>query len=542
MGRRVAPGAGVAELVDAPDLGSGGESRGGSSPSARTKPVAPRFRGGPFPRPTHGEAGVEAGAERPGASMRTLEEVRTDSTMQVTETLSEGLKREFRVVLPATELEERLTSELATLKDRVKINGFRPGKVPVAHLRRLYGRSVMAEVVQNAVAEAERKIVDDHQLKLANQPRFEFPEDKDEMEKALDAKTDLAFKVALEVLPTFELVDLSDVKVTKPVFKVPDEEVQEGLERLSKQNRPFGSKGEDAAAETGDRVVVDFVGSVDGVEFEGGKGEEVPVEIGSNSFIPGFEEQLTGAKKGEERTLAVTFPEAYPAAHLAGKDASFAVTVKDVLAPGEVTIDDAFATNFGMESLDAMKDALRGALQRDYDGVARRKLKKVLLDALDERYSFELPPTLLDQEFQGVWQQVLTDLQRAGKTFEDEGTTEDKAKDEYRRIAERRVRLGLVLARIGETAEVTVSDDEVTQALIERARQYPGQERQVWEFYQKNPQALAELRAPLFEEKVVDHILTQVTVEETEVSKEALLADFDDEAKGETEEIAGEKA
>ncbi|WP_349369786.1 trigger factor [Salinarimonas sp.] len=454
--------------------------------------------------------------------------------MQVTETLSDGLKREFQVVLPASELEKRLGDELATLKDRVRINGFRPGKVPVAHLRRLYGRSVMAEVVQNAVAEAERKIVDENALKLANQPRYEFPEDKDEMEKALDAKTDLAFKVALEVLPAFELADLSDVAVTKPVAEVSDAEVQEGLDRMAAQTKPFEPKGEDAAADEGDRVVVDFVGSIDGEEFEGGKGEGVTVEIGSGTFIPGFEEQLKGAKAGEDRTVVVTFPEAYPAQHLAGKEASFAVTVKEIQAPGEVTLDDEFAKTYGMESLDALKDALRGAVQKDFDAQSRRKVKKELLDRLDEKYAFELPPTLVDQEFQSVWQQVMADMQRSGKSFADEGTTEEEAKVEYRKIAERRVRLGLVLAQIGEKNEIKVSDDEVTQGLIERARQYPGQERQVWEFYQKNPQALAEIRAPLFEEKVVDHILSEVKVDEKTVSREELFADEEEESASPT--------
>ncbi|WP_372423849.1 trigger factor [Salinarimonas chemoclinalis] len=461
--------------------------------------------------------------------------------MQVTETLSDGLKREFQVVLPASELEKRLGDELATLKDRVKINGFRPGKVPVAHLRRLYGRSVMAEVVQNAVAEAERKIVDENALKLANQPRYDFPEDKEEMEKALDAKTDLAFKVALEVLPTFELVDLSDVSVTKPVAAVSDAEVQDALGRMAAQQKPFAAKAEGEVAAAGDRVVVDFVGSIDGEEFEGGRGEGVTVEIGSNSFIPGFEDQLVGAAAGEERTIVVTFPEAYPAAHLAGKEASFATKVTEVQAPGEVSFDDEFAKGFGMESLAALEDALREALQKDYDARSRAKVKKELLDRLDEKYAFELPPTLVEQEFQSVWQQVVTDMQRSGRTFADEKTTEEEAKAEYRTIAERRVRLGLVLAQIGETNEIKVTDDEVTQGLVARARQYPGQERQVWEFYQKNPQALAEIRAPLFEEKVVDHILAQVKVAEETVGREELFADEDEgapeaEAASKTEE------
>src|SRR3954447_6275258 len=458
--------------------------------------------------------------------------------MQVTETRSQGLKREFQVVLPAAELEERLTSELATLKDKVRLNGFRPGKVPVAHLRRVYGRSVMADVVQNAVTEANRKIVDENGLKLAMEPQIAFPESKDEVAKAMDAKADLAFTVALEVLPSFELADLSDVSVKKQVATVPDEEVDQAIERMAKQSRPFQPKGEGAEAAQGDRVAVDFTGTIDGEPFQGGTAQDITVEIGSGSFIPGFEEQLVGAKAGESRTVNVTFPENYGAAHLAGKAAVFEVTVKDIQTPGDVTIDDELAKSFGMESLDKLRNAVRGAIQRDYDAQSRRKLKKELLDALDAKYAFDLPQGLVDQEFAAVWSQVEADLKNNGKTFADEGTTEEEARAEYRRIAERRVRLGLVLAQLGEKADIKVSDDEVTQALVERVRQYPRQEKQVWEFYQKNPQALTEIRAPLFEEKVVDHVLGQVNVAEEPVSKDEVFRDEEDAAS----DTAGEPA
>jgi trigger factor len=465
--------------------------------------------------------------------------MKANKTMQVTETLSQGLKREFKVVLPATELEQRLNDELSNIKDRVRINGFRPGKVPVGHLRRVYGRSVMSDVVQNAVNEANRKIVEDNDLKLAFEPQIQFPENKDEIEKAMDAKGDLAFTVALEVLPTFDLADLSDVTVTKPTAEVTDAEINESLERMAKQNRSFETK--DGASADGDRVVVDFVGRMDGAEFEGGKGEDVRVELGSNTFIPGFEEQLVGLKAGDTKLVKVKFPQNYLAAHLAGKDAEFDVTVKEVEAPGETKIDDEMAKGFGMESLDKLKDAIRDAIKRDFDAQSRRKVKKDLLDSLDAKYSFELPPSLVEQEFAAVWSQVQADMRSNSRTFEDEGTTEDEAKAEYRKIAERRVRLGLVLAQIGEKSDIKISDDEVTQALIERVRQYPGQERQVWEFYQKNPQALAEIRAPLFEEKVVDQILSQVKVVDETVSKEALFSDDDGEEAGDEPKAKGQK-
>ncbi|KUL94785.1 trigger factor [Bosea sp. WAO] len=451
--------------------------------------------------------------------------------MNVTETLSQGLKREFQVVLNAADLKTRLDDELQNLQGKAKINGFRPGKVPVGHLRRLYGRSVMADVVQNAVNEANQKIVADNGLKLAFEPQIKFPENKDEIEAAMEAKGDLAFTVALEVLPKIELADLSDVSLVKPVTETPEADVDAALERMAGQNRPFASKGDDAVAEKGDRLLISFTGTLEGQPFDGGTGTGIPLDLGSGQFIPGFEDQLQGAKKGEQRTVAVTFPENYTATHLAGKPAEFAVTVDDVQAPGELTIDDELAKGFGMESLDALKAAIREQLGRELGAQSRRKLKKSLLDALDTKYSFELPPTLVDQEFGSVWSQVEADMKEAKKSFADENTTEEEARAEYRKIAERRVRLGLVLAEIGEQAKIQIADDEVTQALIERARQFPGQEKEVWEFYRKNPQALAEIRAPIFEEKVVDHLLGQVKVEDKSVSREELYAD--DEAEGE---------
>lgn len=449
--------------------------------------------------------------------------------MQVTEINTQGLKREYQVLLAAQELEERLTSELAGMKDKVQLKGFRPGKVPVAHLRKVYGRSVMADVVQNAVNEANRKIVTDNNLKLALEPQIEFPSDQQEVEKALDAKADLAFKVALEVMPSFELADLSDVSLTKLVATPSDEEVNEALERMAGQSRPFTEREEGATAEKGDRVTIDFVGRIDGEEFQGGKGEGIDLELGSNTFIPGFEDQIVGAKVGEQRLVKVTFPAEYGAEQLAGKDAEFDVTVTKIQQPGEAKIDDEFAKTMGMDSLADLKDAISKAIGSDYEAASRRRLKKELLDALDGKYAFELPPSLVAQEFAAVWAQVEQDLKTRGKTFEDEGTDEEKAKAEYRKIAERRVRLGLVLAQVGESADIKVSDEEVNQALIARVRQFPGQEQQVWDFYRKNAQALAELRAPLFEEKVVDHVLGQVKVTEEPVAKDALFADDEED-------------
>ncbi len=443
--------------------------------------------------------------------------------MQVTETLSQGLKREFKVVIPASDLAQRLDSQLAEMKDKVRINGFRPGKVPTAHLRRVYGRSVMAEVLQTAINEANRKIVEDNNLKLALEPKIDFPTDQAEVEAALEARGDLTVGVKIEILPTFDVGNFDDVEVTRFVAEIPDAEVQQTIDRMASQNRTYTERDEAAVAETGDKLAMDFVGKMDGELFEGGSGEGIDIVLGSGSFIPGFEEQLVGAKAGEQRTVNVAFPENYTATHLAGRDASFDVTVKSISAPGEFVLDDEFAKQFGFDSIDKLKDAIRSNLERDYTRASRDKLKRSLLDALDKKYSFELPEGLVDQEFSGIWQQVENEQKSGGKSFEEEGTTEEAARADYRRIAERRVRLGLVLAEVGQSANVQVTDDEVTQALLERARQFPGQEKMVWDYYRNNPEALAQLRAPVFEEKVVDHIVGMAKVTDQSVSKDELF-------------------
>jgi trigger factor len=315
------------------------------------------------------------------------------------------------------------------------------------------------------------------------------------------------------------------------VTEISDAELQEGLDRMAKQNRKFSAKEE--AAATGDRLTIDFAGKIDGTPFDGGTGTDVQIELGAGQFIPGFEDQLVGTKASERRMVNVTFPENYTAQQLAGKAAEFDVTVKKVEAPGEAKIDDDLAKAFGLDNLEALKRALRERVGRDFAAQSRRKLKKGLLDALDKAYDFELPPSLVEKEFEGIWSGMVEEMGRNQKTFADEETTEEKAREDYRRIAERRVRLGLVLAEVGERAGVKIADEEVTQAIVERARQFPGQEKVVWDYYRKNRQALAEIRAPIFEEKVVDHLLGQVKVADKKVAKEALFADED--AQDETE-------
>jgi trigger factor len=450
--------------------------------------------------------------------------------MQVTETLADGLKREYRVVVPAIDLDAKVNARLDDLKSRVRINGFRPGKVPVSHLKRVYGRAVMAETIEETVRETNASIVSEHGFKLAREPKVTLPEAEAEVNALVEGKTDLSYSVAIEILPKIELADFSGISLEKLSAQVTDEEVDAALNRLAEQSRPFEDKGEGAKAETGDKVTVSFVGSIDGKPFEGGTGEDIAVELGSNSFIPGFEEQLAGIAAGESRTVKATFPENYLTKDLAGKEASFEVTAKSIAAPGKVTVDDAFAKSLGMESLDKLKEALRERTTREHAAESRRKIKRQLLDALDERHKFELPPTLVEEEFENVWRTVTSDLEAQKKTFADENTTEEAARAEYRGIAERRVRLGLVLSEIGAKNDIKVIDDELNRAVMERARQFPGQEQRIWDYYRKSPEALASLRAPLYEEKVVDFLLELVKTSEKTVSREELYRD-DDEGK-----------
>jgi trigger factor len=405
----------------------------------------------------------------------------------------------------------------------VQLRGFRPGKVPVAHLKRLYGKSAMAEVIEATVREANSKIVTDNGYRLAVEPKVVLPTDEGAVEGVIEGKADLSYTVEMEIVPAIALADFKSIKLTRLTSEVSDEEIDKALQAIADQNRPFVAKTEGAA--NGDRVTINFEGSLEGTPFEGGTGEDVPLVMGAGQFIPGFEENLAGLKAGENKTFDVKFPDDYRATHLAGKNATFAVTVKAVEAPGSVTIDDEFAKTLGVESLAKLKDAVKDRIAREHTLAARQKLKRGLLDQLDERHKFEPPPSLVEQEFANVWSQVENDLKQQNRTFEDEGTTEEKAREEYRGIAGRRVRLGLVIAEIGEKNNIRVSDDQLRAAVMEQVRQFPGQERQIWEYYQKNPNALAALRAPLFEDKVVDFLVELAEVTDKPVSRDELFKD-----------------
>jgi trigger factor len=445
--------------------------------------------------------------------------------MQITQTVSEDLRRQFTVTILASELDAKVTKRLEEMKPRVNLKGFRPGKAPVSFLKRQFGKSVMGEVVEQAVNEGSQKAISDNQLKPALQPRIEPMGDVSEV---VNGKADLQFTVTVDLMPEFQTADVAKLKVEKITAEVADADLDEALQTLAKQSRGYAARPEGEAAQKDDIATIDFVGSVDGVEFPGGKGEDFNLTLGSGQFIPGFEDQLIGAKAGEQRDVKVTFPADYQAADLAGKEALFAVTVKEIKAPEEPKIDDELAKKMGLEDLATLKDRVRDQVKADFNAASRLHLKRRILDALDTAHNFPLPPAMVEAEFASIWAQVEAELKREGKTAEDEGQTEDELKAEYRAIAERRVRLGLVLGKLGEQNGITITGDEVNRAVMARARQFPGQEQQVFQYYASNPQAQAEIRAPLFEDKVVDFIAELAEVTPKNVDRETLFKDPDD--------------
>lgn len=449
--------------------------------------------------------------------------------MQVTVTNADGLKRELKIEVPAGELEEKLGSKLEELKNQVRLKGFRPGKVPMSHLRKTYGKQVMSEVIQETVGESSQKALEEQELRPAYQPNIDL---EGEVEQVMEGNADLAYKMTFEIVPAIELADFSKISIEKPVAEVTDEEVQDSLKRLAENQKNFEARAEGEAAENGDQLIIDFIGKIDGEAFEGGSAEGAAIELGAGQFIPGFEEQLVGAKAGDAVDVKVTFPADYGAEHLAGKDAVFEVNVQEVKAPAEVTIDDEFAKRFGLDDLAKLKEILTEQIKADFDRMSHQHLKRAMLDKLDELHDFELPPTMVQQEFDAIWKQLEHELEHQNKTVADMDEPEEKVREEYNKIAERRVRLGLVLAEVGEKNSISVTEQELSQALSERARQFPGQERQLYEFYQQNPQAVQELRAPIFEDKVVDYISELATVTEKPVSKDELFEDPDADVPG----------
>lgn len=438
--------------------------------------------------------------------------------MQLTERRSEGLLRVYDVVVPAAELQQKLNAKIAEVQPRVRINGFRPGKVPVSHIRKVYGPGMMQDIINETVQASTREGLAN--VRPASEPALDL---KSDINKVIAGSEDLLFELSLEVMPEFEPVDLKSISITRPVAEVTEAQVDEALAELAKAQRGFEDKT--GAAADGDAVIVDFTGRIDGEAFDGGAAQDAQVIIGSKQFIPGFEEQLVGAKAGDERTLKVTFPDDYPVASLKGKAAEFETKVKAVRGPKQGEPDDAWAQGIGFDSLNAVKDALKQRIEADHSAQSRAKAKRQLFDKLDATHDFELPPRMVEAEFNQIWRQIEQDRAAGRADPSDEGKSDEELKKEYHDIAERRVRLGLLLAEIGRRHKVEVSDQEVGQAIAAQARNFPGQEQQVFEAYRRNPQLVAQIRAPIYEEKVVDYMMELINVAKQTVSRDELFAE-----------------
>jgi len=432
--------------------------------------------------------------------------------MQVTETLNEGLKRSYQITLSAGELEEKVNEKLAEAQPDIEMKGFRKGKVPMALLKKQFGQRLIGEAMQEAIDGAMSKHFEESGDRPALQPDVKM-KDGETWKQGDDVVVDMSY----EALPEIPEVDLKSISLEKLVVKADDASVDEALQSLAENAQDFDPK--DGAAENGDQVVFDFTGKVDGEAFEGGSAEDYPLVLGSGSFIPGFEEQLVGVKAGEEKAVEVSFPDEYQAEHLAGKAAVFDCTIKEVKAPKPAEIDDELAKKFGAEDLAALKSQITERLEAEYAQAARQVMKRGLLDALDERVKFDLPPSLVEAEAGQIAHQLWHE-----ENPDHQGHDHDHIEptEEHQKLAERRVRLGLLLAELGRTAEVEVTDAEMTNAILQQARQYPGQERAFFEFVQNNAQMQQQLRAPLFEDKVVDYVFELADVSEKEISKDEL--------------------
>ncbi len=435
--------------------------------------------------------------------------------MQVTETRAEGLTREFSITVPAADIAARIDARLHEVGANVNMPGFRPGKVPMNILRQRYGASVMGEVLEQTVNESSQTAMNDRGLQPAMQPKVEIT--------SFDEGKDLEFSVTVETLPEIEVADLSSIELEKPVVTVDDSEVDTALERVAQGRRTSEKIDEDRPAAKGDLVLIDFLGKIDGTAFDGGKAEDYELELGGGQFIEGFEDQVIGAKAGDDIEVKVAFPEQYPAENLAGKDAVFEVKVKELRSAVMPEIDDEFAKGLGVDDLAALKERIRADISREYDSVSRMRMKRDLLDKLNDAHSFEVPGGMIDQEFETIWERVEEELKSGGMQGEDKDKSEDQLKTEYREISERRVRLGLVLSEIGRTADIQVTQEELNRAMMGEASRYPGREREVMEFYQNNPQAVDALRAPVYEDKVIDYILEMAKQNERSMTAEELM-------------------
>jgi trigger factor len=446
-------------------------------------------------------------------------------SMQIVEKSVEGLSRVYGVTVPSALLAEKVEARIAEITPTLNLKGFRPGKVPTAHVRKMFGRSLMSEVVEQTITETTQKVLSDNNLRPAGEPDLRPDGD---IQQVVEGKADLSYEIALEVIPEFEPTDFSAISLKRPVYEPTDQEVDEAVAELAESSKTYEPrKGKTVKAKDGDQLLIDFVGRVDGEVFEGGSAEDATLTLGSGQFIPGFEEQLVGAKPEDEVLVKVTFPTEYQAAQLAGKDAEFTVTVKEVRAPKASKIDDELAKRLGIEDLEKLKELLRSNLQSQFASATRFKLKRALLDVLDEKHDFPLPPRMVEAEFSQIWDQLQQDKTAGNLPPEDADKTDEQLDAEYRKIAQRRVRLGLVLAEIGRVNNVQVTEQELAEAMRAEAMRYGPQAQQIFDFFRQNPSAQAQLRAPIFEEKVVDLIVAKAKVEDEKVSKEDLLKEDD---------------
>ena len=445
--------------------------------------------------------------------------------MQIVEKSVEGLSRVYGVTVPAAVLAEKVEARIAEITPTLNLKGFRPGKVPTGHVRRLYGKSLMSEIVEQTINETTQKVLSDNNLRPAGEPDLR-PEG--DIQDVFEGRSDLAYEIALEVIPEFVPADFSEISLKRPIYEPTEDEVGEAVAELAESSKTYEPrKGKTVKSKDGDQLLIDFVGRVDGEAFEGGGAEDATLTLGSGQFIPGFEEQLVGAKPGDEVLVKVTFPAEYQAAELAGKDAEFTVQVKEVRAPKASKVDDALAERLGIENLEKLKELLRSNLQSQFAGATRFKLKRALLDILDERHDFLLPPRMVEAEFSQIWEQVQQDKTSGGLPPEDADKSDAQLEVEYRKIAERRVRLGLVLAEVGRINNVQVTEQELAEAMRAEAMRYGPQAQQIFDFLRQNPSAQSQIRAPIFEEKVVDLIVSRAKVEDEKVSKEDLLREDD---------------
>lgn len=434
--------------------------------------------------------------------------------MDITETNADGLKREFKIMVPAGQIEERVESKLKELAQTIRMPGFRPGKVPLPMLRKKYRASVMGEVLESEINDATQKAITDGGLRPAMQPKIEITSFKE--------GEDLEFKVELETLPEVEPIDFATIEVERPKVEIAEAEVDTALGRIAERNEKTEALPAEHKAETGDVIVIDFTGKRDGEPFQGGAAQSYQLKLGSGSFIPGFEEQLVGVAAGDEKTIPLTFPEQYHNAELAGQPVDFDVKVHEVRRAQTPSIDDEFAKTLGLDDLEGLRKAVREQIEREYGSLSRTIVKRRLLDMLAEKHDFTVPQGMVDVEFEHIWKQVEQDKTQGRLDPEDAGKDEDTLKKEYRDIAERRVRLGLLLSEVGRRNNITVTQDDINRAVVDEARRFPGQEGMVFQYYQKNPDALNMLKAPIYEDKVVDFVLELAKTTDKPVSPEEL--------------------